>query len=114
MKTALVTLLVLATALLSGCARIVAIEPDSGPPGLPVYVRTSGMFGDPSRQTLLWNGEVLQEHFCGSFIVPPPEKGGVPGPHKVTIVDRLDKSEAMLLFPMMRIRRHTVTFHVTD
>ncbi|MBN1436075.1 MAG: hypothetical protein JW936_03280 [Sedimentisphaerales bacterium] len=99
--------------LVGGCAKVMTMDPESGPPGMPVYVDTCGMFGDPTGQTLLWDGEVIRDPFCGSFTVPRPEDGGTPGPHDVTVVDNLDVDEAMLIFPMFRVRHHTVTFNVT-
>ena len=99
--------------LMPGCTKIVKIEPTSGPPGTPVYIKTSNTFGDPAEITLKWDGDTLRDPFCGSFIVPAVHEGGDPGEHKVTLVDDFDVSEAFLLFPIFRLHHDTVTFVVT-
>ena len=106
--------LTVALAVGAGCTRIESIEPQSGPPGVPVYIKCSNMYGDPAGQVLKWDGEVLRDPFPGSFTVPGVEEGGTPGVHKVTLVDKLDLNEGMLWFPMLRGRRHTVEFVVTE
>lgn len=100
--------------LVSGCTKIVKIEPTSGPPGTPVYVKTCNTFGDPTAITLKWDGKTLCDSFCGSFIVPAVNNGGKPGKHKVTLVDNFDPSEAFLLFPIFRLHHDTATFTVTQ
>jgi len=115
MKTCLC--LVFAVVLLvgaAGCTRIVNIEPAFGPPGIPVYVTCSGMFGDPGAQCLQWDGKTIRECFAGSFTVPAIDNGGTRGEHKVTLVDKLDGDELSLVFPIFRLRRDSVTFHVTE
>ena len=98
----------------AGCTRIVNIEPASGPPGIPVYVTCSGMFGDPGARRLKWDGKTIRDPFAGSFTVPAIDNGGTCGEHKITIVDKLDCDEASLLFPIFRLRSDSVTFEVTE
>ena len=98
----------------AGCTRIVNIEPASGPPGIPVYVTCSGMFGDPAAQQLRWDGKTIRESFAGSFTVPAIDNGGTRGEHKVTLVDKLDGDELSLVFPLFRLRHDSVTFRVTE
>ena len=100
--------------LATGCTRIVKMEPSSGPPGTPVYIKCCGMFGDPAGQSLKWDGKTLSEPFPGSFVVPAVGQGGQAGEHKVLLVDNLDASEAMLIFPLFRSRWHSATFTVTE
>ena len=105
--------IVVFVALMPGCTKIVKIEPTSGPPGTPVYIKTCNTFGDPAAITLKWDGDTLCDPFCGAFIVPAVNEGGDPGKHKVTLVDAFDASEAFLLFPIFRLHHDTVTFIVT-
>ena len=107
---ALVTVL----CLFSGCTRIVQMEPTSGPPGTPVYIKCCGIFGDPAAQSLKWDGKSLCDPFPGSFVVPAVNQGGKPGKHRVTLIDNLDANEAFLLFPIFRWRQDSVTFTVTE
>ena len=100
-------------ALMPGCTKIVKIEPTSGPPGTPVYIKTCNTFGDPAAITLKWDGDTLCDPFCGAFIVPAVHEGGDPGTHKVTLIDNFDASEAFLLFPIFRLHHDTETFIVT-
>ena len=106
--------IMLICACLTGCTRIVRMEPASGPPGTPVQVTCSGMFGDPALQSLKWDGKVLTKHFPGSFVVPAVNQGGKPGKHTVTIVDDLDGTEAFMMFPLFRLRHANATFTVTS
>lgn len=94
-----------------GCTRIVKLEPSSGPPGSPVWVKSTGQWGSPGGNTLKWDGKTLCEHFAGSFIVPAVAQ---PGEHKVTLIDRVDASEAWLVVPLARIRHSSATFTVTE
>lgn len=115
MKTAGMFLVMMAALIaFTGCTRIVEVTPKSGPPGMPVYVQSTGMFGDPTRQCLKWDGEVLCRPFPECFTVPAVSEGGTPGAHKVTLVDELDLDEASLVFPLFRARRHSITFIVTE
>jgi len=97
----------------AGCTRIVKIEPTSGPPGTPVYIKCSGMFGDPCCRSLKWDGDTIKKPFPGSFCIPAVDQGGDPGRHTVTLVDNLDASEAFLIFPIFRVRQDSVSFTVT-
>jgi hypothetical protein len=97
----------------SGCTKIVQIEPTSGPPGTPVYVKSCNTFGDPAAITLKWDGDKLCDPFCGAFIVPAVNDGGEPGKHRVTLIDNFDASEAFLIFPIFRLHHDTATFIVT-
>lgn len=97
-----------------GCTQITSCEPQAGPPGQCVYLKSGGMFGDPAEHCVKWDGKVICDPFPGSFTVPDPENGGTPGEHKITIVDKIDASEAFLIFPMLRAREHSVTFTVTE
>ena len=97
-----------------GCTRIVKMEPTSGPPGTPVYVRYNGTYGDPACHCLKWDNKKICDPFCGSFIVPAVNNGGHAGKHKVTVVDKLDASEAFLVFPILRLRESSATFTVTE
>jgi len=99
--------------LLAGCTKIIQIEPTSGPPGTPVYIKTQNTFGDPAKITLKWDGNTLCDPFCGSFIVPAVNDGGEPGKHRVTLIDNFDASEAFLIFPIFRLHRDSETFTVT-
>ena len=115
MKDACIGLVVVMAGLwASGCTQIVEMEPTSGPPGTPVYLKCSGMFGDPCGRTLKWDGQMLCDSFPGSFVVPAVNQGGKPGKHRVTLVDDLDADEAFLIFPIVRLRHDTVTFRVTE
>jgi len=100
-------------AFMSGCAKIVSIEPTSGPPGTPVYIKTQNTFGDPAAITLKWDGDTLCDPFCGAFIVPAVDEGGEPGKHKVTLIDDFDPAEGFLIFPIFRLHHDTATFTVT-
>jgi len=105
--------LVIVLALFSGCTRIVQMEPTSGPPGTPVYLKCCGMFGDPAAQSLKWDRKTLSCPFPGSFVVPAVNQGGSKGKHTVTLVDNLDANEAFLIFPIFRWRQAYATFTVT-
>jgi hypothetical protein len=96
----------------SGCTHIDKIEPASGTPGQAVYLKCYGIFGDPAEQCLKWDGKEICNPFPGSFVVPSPEKGGKPGKHTVTLVDKLDASEVFLIFPLLRLRQDSVQFTV--
>ena len=109
----LAMLLLVVVFLSAGCTKIVKMEPTSGPAGTPVYIKCSGMFGDPSSQSLRWDGKVIRSPFPGSFVIPAANAGAQPGRHKVTLVDDLDSSEAFLIFPIFRARRDSATFTVT-
>ncbi len=114
MKTVCLLLAVAMTLLvLPGCTKIVKMEPTSGPPGTPVYIKCCGMFGDPTAQRVLWDGKTVSAPFPGSFLVPALDKGGEIGKHRVTLVDELDASEAFLVFPIFRNRFSSATFEVT-
>ena len=102
------------TLLTAGCTRIVSVEPPSGPPGQCVYIKTAGMFGDPAKQALKWDGQTIRDPFPGSFTIPAVASGGALGQHKITLVDKLDSSEAFLLFPIFRLRTHTIKYTVTE
>ena len=97
---------------LVGCTRIVSIEPSSGPPGTPVYVKCEGMFGSPCCRTLKWDGDTICDSFPGSFVIPAINDGGDAGEHKITLIDDLDVDEAFLIFPIFRLRHDTATFLV--
>lgn len=97
----------------SGCTRIIKMEPTSGPPGTPVWIKCCGTFGDPADLSLKWDGDPISNPFPGSFIVPAVNQGGHPGKHNVLLVDNLDASEAFLIFPLFRIRHASATFTVT-
>ena len=97
--------------ILGGCTQIAQMEPTSGPPGTPVYVKCGGMFGDPAEQSIKWDGKTLHNPFSGSFVVPADSEAGK---HHVTLVDNLDASEAFLIFPIFRMRHDTETFTVTS
>ncbi|MBN2210546.1 MAG: hypothetical protein JW709_04045 [Sedimentisphaerales bacterium] len=114
MKRASTLLIVGLLLTVSGCTRIVKMEPTSGPPGTAVYIKYCGMFGDPAAQKLIWDGEVIRHPFPGSFVVPMPEDGGTPGKHTVTLVDDVDATEAFLIFPLLRIRHAQAKFIVTE
>ena len=113
-KAAIYTILVLAMVMGTGCTEIRNMEPQSGVAGAPVYVKCGCMFGNPAKRTLKWDGKTICNPFLGSFTVPSPENGGTPGKHRVTLVDNLDADEALLLFPMFRLRHDSVTFVVTE
>ena len=113
-RTMLVLVMMAALITFGGCTRIIEVTPKSGPPGMPVYVRSSGMFGDPTKQSFKWDGKVLCRPFPECFTVPAVSEGGTPGEHKITLVDELDLDEASLLFPLFRVRQHTITFVVTE
>lgn len=114
MKRNILLLLVLLIGLgISGCTRILKMEPTSGPPGTPVWVKCCGTFGDPAELSLKWDGNSISNPFPGSFIVPAVSQGGEPGKHTVLLVDKLDASEAFLIFPIFRVRHATATFTVT-
>lgn len=93
---------------------MVEMHPTSGPPGTAVYVKCTGMFGDPAQQTLRWDGKTLCDPFSGSFTIPAVDQGGEPGRHRVTLVDNLDDNEAFLIFPIFRIRQDSSVFTVTS
>jgi len=99
--------------LVTGCTHM-EINPSHGPPATTVYVNANNMFGDPVEQTLKWDGHILRDPFPGSFVVPAISEGGAPGDHKVTLVDNLDASEALLMFPLFRARHCSTTFTVTE
>ncbi len=99
---------------MTGCTQVVEMSPKSGPPGTVVYVKCSGMFGDPSKQSVKWDGKTIKDPFPGSFTVPAVDQGGSPGKHKVTIVDKLDDNEAFLIFPIFRGREASATFVVQE
>lgn len=90
------------------------ISPASGPAGTPVYVKSKGFFGDPVARCIKWDGKEISRPCTSSFMVPSTANGGTPGKHHVTLVDELDAAEAMLLFPLFRLRTRTVTFEVTE
>ena len=114
MKRHFAILILLASLIISaGCTRIVEMEPTSGPPGTAVYIKCCGMFGDPAKQSLKWDGDVIRKPFPGSFVVPAVNDGGTPGKHRVTLIDNLDASEVFLLFPLFRFHQDTTTFTVT-
>ncbi len=114
MKAKLLLMLVLSAGLvLGGCTKIMKMEPSSGPPGTPVWIKCCGTFGDPANLSLKWDGDSISNPFPGSFIVPAASHGGEPGKHKVMLVDNLDASEAFLIFPIFRLRHSTATFTVT-
>lgn len=100
--------------MVGGCTQIVHMEPASGPPGTPVYIKCCGMFGDPAAQSLKWDGKTIRNPFPGSFVVPASDKGGTPGKHTIVLVDDLDASEAFLIFPIFRVRHAAATFVVTE
>ena len=106
-------ILVLVLPFFAGCTRIVQMDPVSGPPGTPVYIKCCGMFGDPAEQSLKWDGKTISHPFPGSFVVPAANRGGKEGKHTVTLVDNLDANEAFLLFPIFRWRWDSATFTVT-
>ncbi len=112
MKSILTILTVVVTLIaMNGCTTIEKLEPASGPAGTTVYVKTSGMWGNPIEQHLKWDGETFSDPFPGSFTVPAMTD---PGKHKVTLVDELDADEAFLLFPIFRMRTDSATFTVTE
>jgi len=115
MKKIVSAVLVMACGMLSlGCTQIVSIEPKSGSPGTAVYVKSSGLFGDPADQCLMWDGKKICEPFSGSFVIPDADKGGKPGKHTVTLVDNLDATEAFLIFPIFRMRLDSAKITVTE
>ncbi len=95
----------------SGCTCIVEMEPKEGPPGTPVWIKTTGLWGDPGEYQLKWDGDVICEHFSGSFKVPDVCNIGK---HKVTLVDKIDSSEICLIFPLARLRTSSKPFIVTE
>jgi len=75
MKKIVSLVLALAVGMLStGCTQIVSVEPKSGSPGTAVYIKSSGLFGDPAAQCLMWDGKKICERFSGSFVIPEPDK----------------------------------------
>jgi hypothetical protein len=112
MKKALTLLIVLAAlATINGCTQIEKIEPASGPPGTTVFIKATGMWGNPMEQYLKWDGEIISDPFPGSFTIPTVTD---PGEHKITLVDQLDADEAFLLFTWLRFRTSSTTFTVTE
>lgn len=111
MKKLFILIMVMAVLILvgGGCTKIVKLDPASGPAGQPVYISSSGMFGDPASSCLKWDGDVISDPCPGSFVVPADAK---PGKHKVTLIDNLDDSEAFLIWPIFRLRQDSVTFVV--
>lgn len=110
----LIRLALLVTVLLAAGCTHMEISPSQGPPGTTVYVDAKNMFGDPIEQSLRWDGRTIRDPFPGSFVVPAISQGGALGEHKVTLVDNLDSSEALLMFPLFRLRHCSATFTVTE
>ena len=96
----------------TGCTKMVQMEPTSGPPGTAVWIKCTGMLGDPERLSVKWDGKTITSSFPGSFRVPAADQGGQPGMHKVTLVDELDASEAFLIYPIFRGREDSAMFEV--
>ena len=98
-------------ALLDGCTRIVKMEPCTGLPGTPVWIKSDGMWGNPDGQCIKWDGKTICRNFPGSFTVPGDCR---PGKHKVTLVDNIDSSELFLVFPLFRLRHNSASFVVLE
>ncbi len=94
-----------------GCTRIVSMKPNFGPPGTVVTIKYEGLWGDPCAQSLRWDGKTISDPFSGTFVVP---FDATPGLHKITLVDKLDASEAALIFPIFRLRYAWDKFTVTN
>ena len=107
---AVITVLLACLVAFSGCTRITKMDPTSGPAGSTIYLETTGVWGDPSEVYVKWDGEKISDPFPGSFTVPAV---CAPGPHKVTLVDKIDVDEAFLWFSLFRRHRHSQTFTVT-
>ena len=95
----------------TGCTHIVKISPASGPAGTPVWIKSTGLWGDPGDCTVKWDGKAITETYTGSFTVPAASG---PGKHKVTLVDNIDPCEAFMIFPLVRLRHSSATFTVTE
>ncbi len=95
----------------NGCTRIVKLSPQSGPPGTFVKMTYENTWGDPGTCTVYWDGKKICDPFIGCFTVPPSAKNGS---HNVMLVDKLDASEAYLIFPVFRPRVAFSSFKVTE
>ena len=111
MKPVLMILAMIGLSVTAGCTTIETVTPAAGPAGSTVYLKTGGIWGDPAANHVKWDGKTVCSPFWGSFTVPAVCE---PGPHKITLVDRLDASEAFLLFPIFRLRHDSIIFTVTE
>lgn len=96
---------------INGCTRIASMEPTSGPPGTPVRIECTGMWGQPSDYCVKWDGKTIRDSFSGSFTVPNDCRVGK---HTVTIWDNIDICEVCLIFPLFRLRHDSQRFVVTE
>lgn len=87
------------------------MEPKSGPPGTPVWIKCSGMWGDPCAHAVKWDGKTISDPFPGSFTVPELCR---PGKHTITLVDKIDTTELSMVVPIFRMRHDWATFEVTE
>lgn len=111
MKSIIVIIALIGLSVGAGCTTIETVTPAAGPAGSTIYLKTGGMWGDPAENCVKWDGKTVCSPFWGSFTVPAVCE---PGSHKITLVDRLDATEAFLLFPIFRIRHDSITFIVTE